>query len=60
MMNMNNMVPVEVLDKLEELRAKATSGTMQLDVKDGRILSFKVTEFGRVRSSKARPLEPYA
>lgn len=41
-------IPVEVLDKIREFLAAGKTGSVTLDIKEGRILAWKVTEHGRV------------
>jgi len=41
-------IPQEVIEKIYEFLAAGKTGNITLDIKEGRILSWKVTEHGRV------------
>jgi hypothetical protein len=45
-------IPPEVARRLAEFRAAAKSGTLQLDIKSGRIVGFSLTESARIESSR--------
>ena len=41
-------MPLELTTKLREFLAQGKTGNVVLDIKDGRILSWKLTEYGRL------------
>lgn len=44
-------LPAPVARRLAEFCASTKTGTMQLDIKDGRIIGWKLTEAGRIDKS---------
>lgn len=53
-------VPPEIAAKLREFLAAGKTGNVVLDIKEGRILSWKVTEYGRLGDRPARPIDKIA
>ena len=45
-------MPRNLMDRIQEFLQAGHSGNVQLDIKDGRILSWKVTEYGKVHTSQ--------
>ena len=50
-------LPAELVDKLRAFLAAGHTGNIVLDIKDGRILSWKMTEYGRLCASPHQPLD---
>jgi ribosomal protein S18 len=44
------VVPPELLDKIREFLSSDKTGNVTMDIKEGRILSWKITEHGRVQA----------
>jgi hypothetical protein len=45
-------IPKGLMDKLYLFLNAGHTGNVVLDIKDGRVLSWKVTEFGRIPTNK--------
>lgn len=50
-------MPVEIGLKLREFLAAGKTGNVVLDIKEGRILSWKVTEYGRLVANPDTPID---
>mgnify|MGYP003144232001 CR=1 FL=1 len=50
MMTTTIAVPSELLDKIREFLYADKTGNVTMDIKEGRILSWKITEHGRVQA----------
>ena len=44
-------IPAEVWERIREFLGASKTGSVTLDVKDGKVLAWKLTEAGRVRES---------
>ena len=44
------VVPPELLDKIREFLSSDKTGNVTMDIKEGRILSWKITKHGRVQA----------
>lgn len=41
-------LPPQIANRLAEFCAGTKTGTLQIDIKDGRVISWKLTESGRI------------
>lgn len=50
-------IPLEIAIKLRDFLASGKTGNVRLDIKDGRILAWQITENGRLCVSQRQPLD---
>ena len=56
-MNKASGLPLELAEKLSYFLAQGKTGKIVLDIIDGRMLSWKITEYGRLGGTSTEPLD---
>jgi hypothetical protein len=51
----NGPIPIEAWEKIRAFLQARRTGNVSLDVKEGRVLAWKITEHGRVAKESERP-----